>query len=186
MCKWGRVIRLSLVHVFTRDYMPHASADGVLREANPNTFGMLESIVCSRAKIFAGTFFSTFTGYIHRLRGLVRATVPWSYANLTHPDFCQVSWTRRGDVLPFYGTCLRVAASKLEWTWMGTRVPCRVDGRWRRDNMNNFFIKKFYHSLPHQFIDVSEQLRHFFLLSSGSIISFFSGNSSCRKYFIFP
>ena len=30
---------------------------------------MIESIVCSRAKIFAGTFYSTFTGYIHRLRG---------------------------------------------------------------------------------------------------------------------
>ena len=30
---------------------------------------MVESIVCSRAKVFAGTYFSTFTGYIHRLRG---------------------------------------------------------------------------------------------------------------------
>jgi hypothetical protein len=30
---------------------------------------MIESIVCSRAKLFAGTYFSTFTGYIHRLRG---------------------------------------------------------------------------------------------------------------------
>ena len=30
---------------------------------------MAESIVCSRAKAFAGTYRSTFTGYIHRLRG---------------------------------------------------------------------------------------------------------------------
>jgi hypothetical protein len=30
---------------------------------------MIEIIACSRAKIFAGTFFSTFTGFIHRLRG---------------------------------------------------------------------------------------------------------------------
>ena len=30
---------------------------------------MIESIVCSRAKVFAGTYFSTFTGYIHRMRG---------------------------------------------------------------------------------------------------------------------
>ena len=30
---------------------------------------MVESIFCSKAKLFAGTFFSTFTGYIHRLRG---------------------------------------------------------------------------------------------------------------------
>lgn len=42
---------------------------GVIDYANPNTYGMAESIVCSRAKAFAGTFRSTFTGYIHRLRG---------------------------------------------------------------------------------------------------------------------
>ena len=30
---------------------------------------MIESIVCARAKKFAGTYFSTFTGYIHRMRG---------------------------------------------------------------------------------------------------------------------
>ena len=47
--------------------MPKAS--GLLKSANPNTYGMLESIVCSRSKLFAGTYFSTFTGYIHRLRG---------------------------------------------------------------------------------------------------------------------
>jgi hypothetical protein len=36
---------------------------------NPNYFGMVDSIVCARAAVFAGTWFSTFTGYIHRLRG---------------------------------------------------------------------------------------------------------------------
>jgi len=42
---------------------------GVLKGVNPNYYGMIESIVCSRAKVFAGTWWSTFTGYIHRLRG---------------------------------------------------------------------------------------------------------------------
>ena len=40
-----------------------------LEGVNPNYFGMVDSIVCSRAAEFAGTWFSTFTGYIHRLRG---------------------------------------------------------------------------------------------------------------------
>ena len=31
--------------------------------------GVIEFIVCSRALIFAGTFMSTFTGHIHRMRG---------------------------------------------------------------------------------------------------------------------
>lgn len=47
---------------FLRDYLK----EGHIRESNPNTHGMVESIICSRAKGFAGTYFSTFTGYIHR------------------------------------------------------------------------------------------------------------------------
>jgi len=54
---------------FLRDYLKDAPPESLLRRANPNTHGMLESIVCSRAAVFAGTYFSTFTGYIHRLRG---------------------------------------------------------------------------------------------------------------------
>ena len=50
---------------FLNDYMKK----GMLKGVNPNLHGMIESIVCSRAKVFAGTYFSTFTGYIHRLRG---------------------------------------------------------------------------------------------------------------------
>ena len=49
---------------FLRDYQ-----DGALAKVNPNFYGMADSIVCSRAAWFAGTFHSTFTGYIHRLRG---------------------------------------------------------------------------------------------------------------------
>ena len=50
---------------FLDDYIKR----GALSQANPNIFGMVESIVCSRAEVFAGTFFSSFSGYIHRLRG---------------------------------------------------------------------------------------------------------------------
>ncbi len=50
---------------FLDDYL----ARGIIQGSNPNVHGMVESIVCSRSKVFAGTWFSTFTGYIHRLRG---------------------------------------------------------------------------------------------------------------------
>lgn len=33
-------------------------------DVNPNIYGMIETIVCSRAKLFAGTFWSTFTGMV--------------------------------------------------------------------------------------------------------------------------
>lgn len=50
---------------FLGDYLKNRTLAGV----NPNLHGMIESIVCSRAKVFVGTYFSTFTGYIHRMRG---------------------------------------------------------------------------------------------------------------------
>jgi hypothetical protein len=62
---------------------------GALKGVNPNWFGMVESIVCSRAKAFAGTYFSTFTGYIHRLRGyhgLGEATYYHHKRFLFHPQ----------------------------------------------------------------------------------------------------
>ena len=50
---------------FLKDYLKAGLLEGI----NPNLYGMVESIACSRAKVFAGTYYSTFTGYIHRLRG---------------------------------------------------------------------------------------------------------------------
>eukprot|EP00536_Pseudo-nitzschia_multiseries_P016290 jgi/Psemu1/247440/estExt_Genewise1.C_10660005 len=40
-----------------------------LGDIDSNYFGMIDTIVSSRARAFAGTFFSTFTGYINRMRG---------------------------------------------------------------------------------------------------------------------
>ncbi|KAJ1444772.1 hypothetical protein M885DRAFT_626810 [Pelagophyceae sp. CCMP2097] len=51
--------------VMLGDFLQRPAMAGV----NPNYFGMVDQVVCSRAAVFAGTFWSTFTGYIHRLRG---------------------------------------------------------------------------------------------------------------------
>ena len=37
-----------------------------------NLLGCIEQLVCSRARIFVGTYKSTFTSYIHRMRGYMR------------------------------------------------------------------------------------------------------------------
>jgi hypothetical protein len=50
---------------FLDDYFDLAG----LGDLDPNYFGMIDTIVSSRARVFAGTFFSTFSGYINRLRG---------------------------------------------------------------------------------------------------------------------
>lgn len=63
---WGAFIKFGWKIRFLDDYIKSNEAVAAM---NPNLYGMIESIVCSRSKVFAGTFHSTFTGYIHRLRG---------------------------------------------------------------------------------------------------------------------
>lgn len=41
----------------------------LLKGVNTNYFGMIDQLVTSRSRIFFGCWFSTFTGYINRLRG---------------------------------------------------------------------------------------------------------------------
>jgi len=36
---------------------------------NANYHGMLEQLICAKSRIFFGTWFSTFSGYINRIRG---------------------------------------------------------------------------------------------------------------------
>ena len=50
---------------FLDDYFEIAG----LKDIDPNYFGMIDTIIASRGRAFAGTFFSTFSGYINRLRG---------------------------------------------------------------------------------------------------------------------
>lgn len=42
---------------------------GILEGVNTNYYGMIDQLVASRGRIFFGCWFSTFTGYINRLRG---------------------------------------------------------------------------------------------------------------------
>lgn len=41
----------------------------MLSDINPNYFPLVEQLVASRGRVFFGTFFSTFSAYIARLRG---------------------------------------------------------------------------------------------------------------------
>lgn len=67
-------------------------ADDVgLKRLNPNYLGMLDQIVCTHADVFVGTWFSTFTGYIIRLRGyLGYADDSNLFGDKSHRDRMQV------------------------------------------------------------------------------------------------
>jgi hypothetical protein len=50
---------------FLSDFLgPHLA-----RDTHPRLLGCIDQIICSRARVFVGTYFSTFTSYIQRLRG---------------------------------------------------------------------------------------------------------------------
>jgi hypothetical protein len=41
----------------------------ILGDINPNYYGMIDQLIASRGRTFFGCWFSTFSGYIHRIRG---------------------------------------------------------------------------------------------------------------------
>jgi len=41
----------------------------LLEDFNTNCFGVIDQLIASRGGTFIGTFYSTFTGYINRIRG---------------------------------------------------------------------------------------------------------------------
>jgi hypothetical protein len=41
----------------------------LIPDINPNYYGMIDQLVASKGEVFVGTFYSTFSGYINRLRG---------------------------------------------------------------------------------------------------------------------
>jgi hypothetical protein len=43
--------------------------DHLLPGVDPNYFGMIEQLVCARGDKFVGTYYSTFTAYVNRVRG---------------------------------------------------------------------------------------------------------------------
>jgi GDP-fucose protein O-fucosyltransferase len=55
---------------FFRDFLPQDSDDDYyLGGLHKDYHGLVEQLVASRAKIFVGCYYSTFTGYVNRLRG---------------------------------------------------------------------------------------------------------------------
>ncbi|KAL7499728.1 hypothetical protein ACHAWT_007372 [Skeletonema menzelii] len=58
-----------------------------LQDMDPNHMGMVETVVASRGRAFSGTFRSTFSGYINRLRGYHGMSVTTSfYGSSKHGD----------------------------------------------------------------------------------------------------
>ena len=70
-----------------------------LNELDPNLLGMIDTIVASRGRLFVGTWFSTFTGYINRMRGYYGMSGTTSYYSTTERKFNTHSWENANKVM---------------------------------------------------------------------------------------
>jgi hypothetical protein len=81
---------------FLDDYMEFAD----LKSLNPNYLGMIDQVICTRGKLFVGTWFSTFSGYITRMRGYLGYTdQSVYYGDIEHRDRFQ---KHEDPKFPFY------------------------------------------------------------------------------------
>lgn len=73
---------------FLSDYWHKLGLD----DTDPNYIGMIETIVASRGRAFAGTWFSTFTSYINRMRGYHGMDMKNSYYGLEERKYAMHQW----------------------------------------------------------------------------------------------
>jgi hypothetical protein len=73
---------------FLDDYWEFAG----LGDLDPNYLGMIDTIVSSRSRAFAGTWFSTFSGYINRMRGYHGMTMKDSWYSFLEKKTAVHKW----------------------------------------------------------------------------------------------
>lgn len=73
---------------FLDDYWDYAG----LGDLDPNYMGMIDTIVASRGRTLGGTFFSTFTGYINRMRGYHGMSMKDSYYSFLEKKTVTHEW----------------------------------------------------------------------------------------------
>eukprot|EP00578_Thalassiosira_sp_NH16_P001179 CAMPEP_0181129138 /NCGR_PEP_ID=MMETSP1071-20121207/29161_1 /TAXON_ID=35127 /ORGANISM="Thalassiosira sp., Strain NH16" /LENGTH=1337 /DNA_ID=CAMNT_0023215103 /DNA_START=9 /DNA_END=4023 /DNA_ORIENTATION=- len=77
---------------FFDDYRQLAGLD----DLDPTLYGMIDTVVASRGTVFAGTWFSTFSGYIIRLRGYYGVSKYYSYYSWLDRKYFMHHWTEVG------------------------------------------------------------------------------------------
>jgi len=101
---------------FFDDYKVLAGIDSI----DPTQYGMIETIVASRGTMFAGTWFSTFTGYIVRLRGYYGMSKFYTYYSWLERKYAMHHWADVGFASVF--------AREYPVGWTGIDGDVFVDG----------------------------------------------------------
>ena len=78
---------------FFNDYKDLAELDSI----DPTLYGMIDTVVAARGNVFAGTWFSTFSGYIIRLRGYYGFSKFYSYYSWLDRKYFMHGWMNVGE-----------------------------------------------------------------------------------------
>jgi len=74
-----------------------------LDNIDPTLYGLIETVVASRGSVFAGTWFSTFSGYIIRLRGYYGMSMYYTYYSYLERKYFMHTWMNVGDASYYAG-----------------------------------------------------------------------------------
>ena len=117
--------------VFLDDFLDRAIVRDVLAQLPRNdesVAALLTQLVASRARVFVGTMFSTFTGLIHRLRGLDARDDNFFF---THNDFV--------SPLVRFERCEFLPGEQGPYSWNRVRYPLSPDAcSWVREWPESF------------------------------------------------
>mmetsp|Transcript_17049 Transcript_17049/g.25950 ORF Transcript_17049/g.25950 Transcript_17049/m.25950 type:complete len:773 (+) Transcript_17049:61-2379(+) len=78
---------------FFDDYKALANLDSI----DQTLYGMIDTVVASRGSVFAGTWFSTFSGYIVRLRGYYGMSKYYTYYSYLKRKYFMHEWMGIGE-----------------------------------------------------------------------------------------
>mmetsp|Transcript_4121 Transcript_4121/g.9159 ORF Transcript_4121/g.9159 Transcript_4121/m.9159 type:complete len:540 (-) Transcript_4121:676-2295(-) len=84
---------------YTLRFLSDFSDAAGLNELDPNLMGMIDTIVASQGRLFVGTWFSTFTGYINRMRGYYGMPGTASYYSQTDRKLNTHKWENPSKVM---------------------------------------------------------------------------------------
>lgn len=99
----------------------------LLKSVDPNYYGMIEQLVCARGDKFVGTFYSTFTAYINRVRGYHarKLNLPGSKEGIINSEYLGHSGNYR-HVMQKY-EAVRNSFWNREWPTAVRDAPRRVN-----------------------------------------------------------
>lgn len=117
---------------FFDDYYALANLDSI----EQTHYGMIDTVVASRGSVFAGTWFSTFTGYIIRLRGYYGVSKYYNYYSYLPKKFQMHEWmdVEKGSA---YAREYPTA-----WTSIDGDMVVEKDEELPRDDIGNVTLKE--------------------------------------------